>query len=50
MDISLLIKEEVWHAIGEVCDTTLAWQTCASILFCKNSFFFKQISKSLEME
>ena len=48
--ISLLIKEEVEHAIGEVCDTTLAWQTCALILLCKTSFFFKQTFNSFEIK
>ena len=45
IDISLLIKEDVEHEIGELWEGILAWQTCVSILFCKNSFFFKQISK-----
>ena len=50
IDISFLIKEEVEHAIGELGEAILAWQTCESILFFKDSFFFKQTSKSFEME
>ena len=40
----------MWHAIGELGEATLAWQTCETISFFKDSFFFKQISKSFEIE
>ena len=52
MDISLLIlEEEEVHAIGVLeGEATLAWQTCALILFCKISFFFKHAFNSFEME
>ena len=49
MDISFLIKE-VEHAIDELGEAILAWQTCESISIFKDSLFFKQISKSLEID
>ena len=48
--ISLSILEEEVHAIGELGEATLAWQTCESISFFKDTFFFKTISNSLEIE
>ena len=44
--ISFSMLEEVEHAIGKIGEAILAWQTCEDNLFCKEIFFFKQISKS----
>ena len=47
----LIIEEKVEHAIETLDgEAILAWQTCESILIFKDSFFFKQISKSFEIE
>ena len=46
----LILEDKVEHAISKLGEATLAWQTCASILFCKTIFLFKQTSKSFQIE